>query len=316
MELGRLKQVRVPTIASKTKPIIRKIAEKEGYDNAPKVFMFFSVDLESFTQFKTENKEWPLITMYFYASIVRNVDKVFQNAIVWKYIGDEVLFYIEVSEINEILEAPASLHAAMMTTQTEVQAKAKSTLHLKGALWLASVKPVNGDKLGEDVSNIYVDLPKEQYTAKNISKDFIGVDIDEGFRMSKNSSQGKLVLDPKIAFLIVKYSNRGLDKRSSDASKNAKIVGYCFMKGIWKERAYPVIWYTCDWNERNMLLYDEHITNEFARNLLYESKEVRPLKHINKIFSSTDRAKKTVADIEYVLKKAKPRMKQSFEDNS
>ena len=302
----KLKQVPISLIISKTKPIVSELVEKDELENTSKVFMFFSVDLENFTQYKTENKEWASVITNFYTYIVRNVDKAYQNAVVWKYVGDEVLFYIEVDKIEEILCAPASLHTAMMSTQSEIQMNDSSILRLKGALWVAGVKSDTGcAKFGKDISCMYLDLSSEQYTAKSLFKDFIGVDIDEGFRMSKNAAQGKIVIDPKIAFLLVKHADKEPRKLIRKIIKNTKIVGYCFMKGIWKERAYPVIWYADNWSENSILLYDEHFANEYAKNVLLESKEVKPLKHILKIFGSIDTARKSVKIIEEILDGAK-----------
>ena len=119
--------------------------------------------------------------------------------------------------------------------------------------------------------------------------------------MSKNAAQGKLAIDPKIAYLLVKHAKKEQGKLTKKTIKNAKIVGYSFMKGIWKERAYPVIWYADNWSESSILQYDEHFMNEYAKNVLLESKEVKPLEHVVKIFSSIEGARKSVEVIEEIL---------------
>ena len=284
--------------------ISRKLAEKlkpgeESKDmgGAPRVYMFFSADLVNFTRFKASNREWPQVLAEFYGSLVANVGERYSKARVWKYIGDEVLFCIETRSIEEIAGAPAALHEAMMFAQSDVQLASGSALRLKGALWLARVAHAGSKEgHGEGEVNFLMNLPVEKGGTEIIIDDFIGVDIDEGFRMSKNSSQGKMALDPKIAFLLA--------EKGGDDARRARIVGYSLMKGVWHDCAYPVIWYAGKWdggNPQDVLLYDEHLTNKFALNLLNGSVDVEPLEHVHKIFASAEWAGKSLEAIKDIL---------------
>lgn len=152
----------------KTTPNIIK-SRKEENGNESRVFMFFSVDLVNSTQYKSERKEWASVIKNFYDIIISSVKNKYPDAQIWKYAGDEVLFYIEISKLDEIIKAPESLHLAMTIAQNEFYSECKGTenfLYLKGALWLAATTSQDSVDCGE-VSNIYIALPK--------GWDFIGV---------------------------------------------------------------------------------------------------------------------------------------------
>ena len=282
-------------LAERLKPGARE--ESKGIGDAPRVYMFFSADLVNFTRFKAGNRNWPQVLAEFYGSLVANVGEKYSKAKVRKYIGDEVLFHIEAGSIEEIAGAPAALHEAMMLAQSDVRLASGSALRLKGALWLARVAHA-GNKAGhgECEVNFLVNLPVGKGEAEIIIDDFIGVDIDEGFRMSENSSQGKMALDPKIACLLA--------EKGGVCASRAGIVGYSLMKGVWHDCAYPVIWYAGNWdadNPQDVLLYDEHLTNGFALNLLKGSVDVGSLERIHKIFASAEWARKSLEAIKDIL---------------
>lgn len=257
-----------------------EIKENDEEGNPARVFMFFSVDLVNSTKYKAENSEWAAVIGDFYKIIEMKVTDVFKEFKIWKYVGDEILFYLEVREIPDILNAPSVLHSAMRLAKEEFyeeHPKAKCFLYFKGALWLAAAKR-NSIPEDELIENIFIeDL--------STGVDFIGVDIDGGFRMSKNASQGKIVVDPKIAFILNKHKRKWRDLTDRPIVNRVKIVGYAFLKGIWNGRAFPIIWYTDDWEDKDLFLYDEQYDNEFAKNYISKSEDVQPIKHIQKIFS-------------------------------
>ena len=139
------------------------------------------------------------------------------------------------------------------------------------------------------------------YTHLSTGLDFIGIDIDEGFRMSKNASQGKLVLDPKIVYILNKYIEESSKLNEYNISDNVRNVGFEFLKGVWEGRAYPVIWYCNRWDDPNLFLYDEHYTNPFVKEYLSQKDHKKDLGYIKKIFKDLGFLENKIEQIEEIL---------------
>jgi len=98
--------------------------------------------------------------------------------------------------------------------------------------------------------------------------DFLGHEIDVGFRISKFSTPGTITLGAKLAYFLLTSSTT--DKTIVN---NIKIVGYEKLKGIWRDRRYPIIWYARDFEEINFL-YDDKLENEFINNFYKNIKDI------------------------------------------
>ena len=248
--------------------LLEKIDDVFDGEEKADVFLFFSVDMVNATHFKTVNENgWVTVFKDFYDIVGAQVKKAYINSEVWKYAGDEILFHIKAGNLENILHAPSRLYDAMVTAQRLFHEKhtcAAHSLYMKSALWVAAVSDGEALSSARRTQNICTRLSGRT--------DFVGVDIDEGFRMSKNAAQGKLVLDPKIAYILNKH----------EKSELVKIVGTDYLKGCWGGRAYPVIWYTDRWDSPDLFLYDEHNTNEFVKSYLQNG--AKEIGHIVKIF--------------------------------
>lgn len=64
--------------------------------------------------------------------------------------------------------------------------------------------------------------------------EFLGNDIDAGFRIKTNTQDRRLVISYDLAYIL---------SRDTDYLKNIHIITYKCLKGIWHNRLYPVIWY-------------------------------------------------------------------------
>jgi len=273
------------------------VPNEDKQENTSRVFLFFSVDLMNATQYKADNASWASDIKSFYDIIKGQVIKAYKNAQVWKHSGDEVLFYIEIVKLEEILEASSKLYTAMMLAyedfHKDLNGRAEGLLYFKGALWMAAAT---------DAVLPNENLPPNIYIGLSTGRDFIGVHIDEGFRMSQHSSQGKIVLDSKIAYLLNKHTEDWHKLTHRKIEDCVKIVGFDVLKGIWKGRPYPVVWYTGDWSRKNLFLYDEHHTSMFAKDYLFENeKKIHPISHIDTIFTDLRFPKRDVEQIEEII---------------
>ena len=92
---------------------------------------------------------------------------------VWKVMGDEVIFVVEPSSASEVTTI---LIALLRTMRRYEQSRLEALpLRLKGAAWLADFAE----------SNIELDIPELSSEDSAPHVDFIGPDIDLGFRLSK-----------------------------------------------------------------------------------------------------------------------------------
>lgn len=208
----------------------------------------------------------------------------------WKYIGDEVLLYkkivceeeIEINiewvyrEKRDILERliqcrcefAQKKNCSMCATcdyKLAVECKSyaeaiRNTLGLKTCIWIAEC----GSRKGDHKNIAY--RGEERYELNML--DFLGPDIDEGFRISKYAEKDKVLISAKLACVLWKLSEKDINRRSSIESR-FRIACYKKLKGIWNGRAYPLIVYSNNFDLFfKELEYDEFMDSELVKGLL------------------------------------------------
>lgn len=218
----------------------------------------------------------------------------------WKTVGDEVLLYSRVPNweilyniivhidnkrkviIEKTIEKTISnTFSGRQTVETEKELEIakeheqiyKQYFDIKTTVWIASCA---GD-IKEISANSY---PNLAYKSTNYSNeeiynnlehlDFMGPDIDEGFRLCEYAEKKQMIISPKLMYLLILLKKNDGDKINI-LNLNFKIVNYVSMKGVWENRLYPIIMFCqhnpgCSelesWNE--MFEYDA-----FENSLLY-----------------------------------------------
>lgn len=153
--------------------------------------------------------------------------------------------------------------------QKNIQSEMKvEPFKLKGSFWLARTSPYDS----KTKKNIFIKTTPVD--------EFLGINIDEGFRISKKVSGGKLVIDTKIIYLILlalyintKNNTRDtinesdkfwqyarditseLKGKLSDFLSFVHFTNFANLKGVWHDRGYPIFWYyqkdlDCEYDER------------------------------------------------------------------
>lgn len=159
----------------------------------PRIYLFLSVDIIDSTELKYNSEtDWinEIINFYsiFYETFTETIEttreyyslKNHDKLITWKYSGDEILFYINISEDNEIL----SIIDAFAKTLEEMALPEKhNKLKFKGTAWLGQVP--------------FIDI---EFNKNNLT-DFIGTSIDCGFRLGKFATQTDLIVSMEIAHI-------------------------------------------------------------------------------------------------------------------
>lgn len=173
----------------------------------------------------TEDFDWASVVYNFYqdihAKFTSSPELKGLKPELWKTEGDELIYAV-------VCPGRAELHRvviAFLQAVREVDNKLRnahgetcSALRVKGAAWVA----------GFPVRNRDIELPSKR-------KDFLGPDMDTGFRISKCTRSGMLVASVELAELLGECQGKY-------APMLGKIVGWEELKGVWNDQRYPVIW--------------------------------------------------------------------------
>lgn len=227
----------------------KNASEKEtGQKYYPKVYLFFSFDIVNSTMYKTTTGNWPVIIRGLLEDIRARVFRIndLSSCFLWKVIGDEMIFVLPIQSEAEL---PLSVDAIFEVTQRISMAlksgkffdsledqrlqrneinilKTQNTLSIKTTAWIA----VLNSKLESPYDNIafnYTASPHNQ-----IIQEFLGKDIDAGFRLKGYTQDRRLAVSVELAYFLLK-----------DKNKNLHIMDYVRLKGVWNNALYPVIWY-------------------------------------------------------------------------
>lgn len=202
---------------------VKSRREKENLPTTPRkgIYIFVSFDLVNSTKIKYRDENWLRIIKEF----IKISKKDWLGLTFWKYNGDEVLYYAELNSLTQIVHILEGLHKKTISFKNELlqvisnDAKAsftKDLIGIKAAVWIAYVtnedSPFNFNSRLEDIDSI----------------DFAGINMDEGFRMSKFAIQDEVIVDPKIALLIClvahELKENIIGKLSDDEKESFKLL--------------------------------------------------------------------------------------------
>lgn len=186
----------------------------------------------------------------------------------WKLLGDEILIYHKITSKEEMYATipfvdtmrqnivEKSINRCLTTlfpkqnaTDEEKEKKLEYKIlltqyfNIKTTMWIGNC--------AYDYKNMNSRMPNAIYGVKNIGKnefswdefDFLGPDIDEGFRLSQYSERGVMLVSPKmVCALFVLFANDN-DKLNA-LIRYFKIMNYVSLKGVWEQRPYPLIMFS------------------------------------------------------------------------
>ncbi len=257
-------------------------------ENLTGTYAFFSFDLVNSTYFKNKESSWIEVFTSFYNACKNKVEDGFERARLWKMVGDEIIFYMPILDESEIYNAPniiSSIMNDLIELINKEYDKTKGIIFVKSVLWAAFVND-NEFKFNssERVNNIVIKEP----VYDNINLDFLGTDIDIGFRISKFTLQSKLVIDAKLACLLTKLET---ELEMNNISDYMRIVTYEKLKGVWDGRYYPIVWYQKHWDStNNMFLYDEQFNSDIVKKIVESGmKSLLPVSRLTKVFSDLNK---------------------------
>lgn len=201
------------------------------------VAMFMSMDLSGSTAYKSgmrgggESPEWleafeaffreaPLIMMGQIARAFALEDEVPTSG-VWKVIGDEIVFMGRPRTPREAHLLTVAFYRTVIDFDRRIFER--WPLRIKGCCWAAQIGSRNREieipeMLGRDEQHPY--------------RDYLGPDIDAGFRLTGCVGRGQVILSTNLVQLLA-----GLEEA---ADVELHYVGRQVLKGVYKGRPYPL----------------------------------------------------------------------------
>lgn len=231
--------------------------------------LFMSVDLVGSTAFKAKHRDrregnepypvWLNRTRSFYRQFPQILTEHYSGHLttfegneffkdrspkVWKTVGDEIIFCIRIVCLEHLACCILAFTKALSTYGTSINGQ-EPELDVKGCAWIASFPAPNvtvasasrlsidgtqsvvGDQLGEDDEK-RADVTPGEY-------DFLGKQIDTGFRIAKFAQRHELALSIDLVWLLTILKHLGL------VDFQFTYRGREHLKGVINGVPYPVI---------------------------------------------------------------------------
>lgn len=257
------------------------------------VVLFFSFDVVNSTAYKTVNYYgWAKVLNALFKTLQESVQKRI-GAEMWRVLGDEAIFIIKVRDAEELQNTISKIYRIMVETIYNLKSGVffqqdknfklmihQNILSLKTAAWLAIVSNV-GDITEKEIGLEEDDCIFERYLSPEGNEifEFLGNDIDTGFRIASYVQDGRMVLSYELAYLVA---------QRTESLSFLHIITYKKLKGVWKDRLYPIIWYHepkayLDFYKREIhfedsFLFDDYAENDLIREYFDNRDDPRPIR--------------------------------------
>jgi len=148
--------------------------------------------------------------------------------------------------------------------------------------------------------------------------DFIGPDIDIGFRIAKYADRGRMILSSDLALLVLKCAGTSENKSRQEeyclsTTQKMKIVSFKQLKGVWHDRHYPIIWYEKSWLDiGDSFEYDEPHSSDVIKGL-HEAKDGLPIEisALTKVYEDIGAPDKVNVMTEMLQRKSQQRISEN-----
>lgn len=240
------------------------------------VTLFFSFDIVNSTDYKQKNVyQWPGKINSILELLRKNVNESLPGAAIWRILGDEIIFIISVKNHGVLPDMIHSINKVLSQTVEDIHSRdPQGNLSLKAVAWIAfisnNVNETDEKSKWYNYSLIYhVDIIHGRYISE-----FIGNDIDCGFRIRDYAVKGMFFLSFELAYLIMGKISESNNSTKEGPCGFLQVLGFKKLKGIWDNRPYPIISYSLSKNSDDLLkniTYDlfesNDIISEYKNNL-------------------------------------------------
>ena len=188
--------------------------------------VFFSVDLHKSTDYKRkildkDSEEiaiWAFTFESFFEDFSQRFFSEFEKSTIkkpsiWKCLGDEIIFYVEITDSKDVYTYVTFLKNAIRGYNS-----ISNKLQCQGTVWGA----------GFPIRNREIQIPSTDESSSQ-KRDFIGIDMDLGFRLSKYAKPDYMIISLPVAYIL-----------SLHCCDSLRFYNKTDVKGIHTE--YPVFW--------------------------------------------------------------------------
>lgn len=174
---------------------------QEGKNSSARVELFFSFDIVDSTAFKVVHTDWAQKIVKQVSRIIDAVTGRIIGATLWRIIGDELVFAYEINDIEDVYQIIDAIYEILIDNQSNYcgdsnknlkEDLSSATFDTKAAAWIAPVKNCSNGVPGDlpNYDNIRMDYKFENRKIH----EFLGTDIDTGFRIKKETERRRLVV--------------------------------------------------------------------------------------------------------------------------
>lgn len=262
-------------------PIFQQINTVESnmlYGDKEEVLLFFSFDIVNSTVYKTMNpNNWAeIIKNLLKASISIFINSSSDDYLMWESLGDEIVFTKKLTSISAISESLDEIYNKLQALNQSIRnaelcdTESAHILGIKATAWLANI---SGGSHTDNISVAYQINDNRKYL------DYLGPDIDIGFRIAKYSMENQLLISFELAYLLLKK------QQDDDVANKIRFVTRASLKGVWNNLPYPIFGYQYDVRgdisreeqEKNHvtekeLSYEERLVDEICSEMHLEQK--------------------------------------------
>jgi hypothetical protein len=226
----------------------------------PRLRLFLSVDLVGSTAFKQSRLAWLPAMLDFYRDFDQLMHAQYRayrqrsNCPVpppefWKSNGDELLYTCELSSREQALDA-LQLWLSTLNAYRSDLATLVEDMDVKSTAWIALFPAPNAevffrrggqqfaaDAIG-DALLVQAEMRDQWYAGRrhDLTRDFVGPQVDTGFRLTHWASPQRLMLSADLAFLLTGSKGRNGEPLPLHCSGREKL------RGVAGDAPYPMIW--------------------------------------------------------------------------
>lgn len=214
------------------------------------VILFFSFDIVNSSLYKTINSfNWITVINQIFKYIDKSTRSKIEECELWRILGDESIYIVRIKdkekiykyvdfifeilcEVNNYITKGFIFDDINMGINSEIL-KMQNILSLKAASWIAIVGN-NLESADSSIENVCLKINDFASIKNSGFIEFLGKDIDTGFRISKETRSRRLVLSFELACIL---------KDKSDYLSKLKLITFKQLKGVWNQKLYPIIWF-------------------------------------------------------------------------
>lgn len=232
---------------------------------------------------ETEELDWTKIIkntfLDFHNMFIKELNE--KNLFLWKVLGDELIYSLKLDDGEDLQKKLLAFYKTLRNY--DKQLCDKKSIRLKGSAWVASF-PIRNKVIEIPSPQLYFNEDNKYIKYPYPKEDYLGPEMDIGFRIGKCVAPGFIVVSIELAYLLGSVN-------SSDQFRLGN-VGWEQLKGVLGGRHYPIYWialpdsykenedYTYNeyylWEiETNKFLSKWHEIKESDKSLLVEAKKAQ-----------------------------------------